>query len=179
MTDTKKIGFTLMIVSFTFVCSFSLILLGVNQLIKLAYQPVKVASKTIAKNQVQLNDINEVLINKNELTSSYLKMEYGATAFSQSIGDKKELSTLPSNMQDLIYRNMLLTEKAKILENNQDLQNVKPQLSIWDIWVWLWSIVIWTGAMIYKRMIESFADYVVKQIKKIKQFLSMNRDQAS
>ncbi|HHX7303672.1 TPA: hypothetical protein ACVHUD_002678 [Legionella anisa] len=155
MNDAKKIAPTLGVVSLSLICSFSLILLGVNKLIELAYKPVETASKAIAKNQVQLNEINKALSKKEKLTNSYLKMEYGSATFFSSVGDKKEPLILPSNIQDLINRNTLLTEKTKLLENNQDLKNEKPQLSISNIWVWLWSIVIWTGAMIYKRIIES------------------------
>ncbi|RMX01573.1 hypothetical protein EAW55_10785 [Legionella jordanis] len=130
--------------------SFSLILLDVNKLIELAYKPVETASKAIAKNQVQLNEINKALSKNEKLTNLYLKMEYGSAAFFSSVDDKKEPLILLSNIQDLINRNTLLTEKTNLLENNQDLKNEKPQLSISNIWVWLWSIVIWTGEMIYK-----------------------------
>ncbi|HCJ4232868.1 hypothetical protein [Legionella jordanis] len=121
-----------------------------NKLIELAYKPVETASKAIAKNQVQLNEINKALSKNEKLTNLYLKMEYGSAAFFSSVDDKKEPLILLSNIQDLINRNTLLTEKTNLLENNQDLKNEKPQLSISNIWVWLWSIVIWTGEMIYK-----------------------------
>lgn len=166
-------------VLFTLICSFGLILLGANELIKLAYQPPEAASKIIKENQEKINDINKVLSKKKELTSSYLQMKFDTTVFPPPVGDKKNLSNLPSDMQDLINRNVLLTEKSKLLENSQDLQKVKPRFSILNIWVWLWSVVIWTGVMIYKRIIESFADFVVEQIKKINGFLSTKRNQTS